>query len=333
MTGKHDSLVKALFTNLEDAASALASALPEAIAKRIDWSSLKHANLSLIDPKLREFYSDIVFTANVEGHEVFLYVLHEHQSTSDRFMAFRMLRYALLLVDAFLRQHPKATLLPAVLPFVLYNGELQWTAPISFADIIDLPEDFKNLLGEHLPRFRFFLDDLSTVDDAALRARALTTMMLAGLVLLKKAPYSTDLVADLRGWVDVFRRIAAAPNGVDALRLLFEYISVTSEADPDNVREFARLIGPAAENVYMTAAEKLAEQGREEGRKEGREEGREAGRKEGQADLLVRQLTLRFGQLPQDVAVRIHAASDAELALWAERVLTAPSLDEVFRGG
>lgn len=316
MTGKHDSLVKALFTNIEDAASALASALPEAIAKRIDWSSLKHANLSLIDPKLRAFYSDTVFTANIQdGPEVFLYVLHEHQSTSDRLMAFRMLRYSILLVDTFLREHPEAKLLPAVLPFVLYNGQIRWTAPLSFADIIDLPENFKELLGEHLPRFRFFLDDLSAVDDAALRGRALTTMMLAGLLLLKKAPYSTDLLGDLGNWVDVFRRIAGAPNGLDALRLLLEYISVTSEADPDNIREFARLIGPVAEKVYMTAAEKLTE----------------LGRKEGQADLLARLLTLRFGELPQDAAARIRSASDAELVLWAERVLTALSLDEVLR--
>lgn len=292
-------------------------------------SSLKHTNRSLIDPKLRAFYSDIVFTASVDGHEIFLYVLHEHQSTSDRFMAFRMLRYSMLLVDTFRREHPDAKLLPAVLPFVLYNGQFRWTAPVSFADIIDLPEDFKDLLGEHLPRFRFFLDDLSAIDDAAFRARALTTMMRAGLILLKKAPYSIDLIADLGSWADVFRRIAAAPNGLDALQLLFEYISTTSDADPDNVREFARLIGPIAEKVYMTAAERLTELGREEGRKEGREEGR----KEGQADLLVRQLTLRFGELPQDAAARVQSAADTELTLWAERVLTATSLDEVFRDG
>lgn len=317
MAGTHDSIVKALFGNTKDAASALASALPVAIAKRIDWASLKHANLSLIDPELREFCSDIVFTARVQGHghEVFVYVLLEHQSTSDCFMAFRMLRYSVLLVDAFLRAHPKAKRLPAVIPLVLHHGQPPWTAPTSVTDIIDLPEDFKELLGEHLPRFRFFLDDLSATDDDALRARSLTTMMMACLLLLKKAPGSTDLLAALGSWADVFRRISAAPNGLDAFRLLLEYISVTSDADPDNIREFARLIGPVAEKVYMTAAEKLTE----------------LGRKEGQADLLARLLTLRFGELPQDAAARIRSASDAELVLWAERVLTALSLDEVLR--
>lgn len=68
-------------------------------------------------------------------------------------MAFRILRYSVLLVDTFLREHPKAKLLPAVLPFVLYNGQIRWTAPLSVADIIDLPEDFKDLLGGISPGF------------------------------------------------------------------------------------------------------------------------------------------------------------------------------------
>lgn len=72
----------------------------------------------------------------------------------------------------------------------------------------------------------------------------------------------------------------------------------------------------------MTAAEKLTNQVREESLKEGR--------KEGQAELLLRQLSLRFGMLPGSVTQQVQAASDSDLARWAERVITAASLDEVF---
>ena len=129
-----------------------------------------------------------------------------------------------------------------------------------------------------------------------------------------------------------------APNGLDALRLLLEYISLTANAEPTTIEQFARAIGPVAEKAYMTAAEKLTQQGREEGRKEGREEGRkegreegrEEGRKEGQAALLLRLLSLRFGDPSSELLARIHAASDAELTRWAERILTASTLDDVF---
>ena len=213
-----------------------------------------------------------------------------------------------------------------MLPFVLHHGRLAWSSPTELAELIDLPSELRALLGDYIPNFRFVLDDLSATDDQALRQRSLTTMMLACLVLLKKAPRSTDLLAELGDWLDVFGQISQAPNGLDALRLLLEYISVTSDADPTNVQEFAKRIGPIAENAYMTAAEKLTKQGEEKGRKEGRKEGRQ----EGQAELVLRLLALRFGELPSNITQRVRAASDSELTQWAERVLTAASLDEVF---
>nr|VFJ59546.1 MAG: protein of unknown function (DUF4351) [Candidatus Kentron sp. FW]VFJ68837.1 MAG: protein of unknown function (DUF4351) [Candidatus Kentron sp. FW] len=62
----------------------------------------------------------------------------------------------------------------------------------------------------------------------------------------------------------------------------------------------------------------------------GMEKGREQGREEGEAALLTRQLSLKFGSLPQVVDQRIKSARANELTTWGEKVLTAKSLDEVF---
>lgn len=196
-------MVKALFANTVDAASALASALPREISELIDWASLAHANLNLVDQKLREVYSDVVFTARIARREIVLYVLLEHQSTHDPRMPFRLLRSIIQIWEAILRDHPETKFLPAVLPFVLHHGRLQWSSPTSLAQLIDLPEELHDLLGDHVPRFQFFLDDLSSTEDTALRQRSLTTLMLAGLVLLKHAPKSTDVLAELTSWIDV----------------------------------------------------------------------------------------------------------------------------------
>ena len=186
-------MVKTLFANTEDAASALASALPREIAERIDWASLAHANLNLVDQKLREVYSDIVFTARLAGHEIVLYVLLEHQSTHDPLMPFRLLRYVMQIWEAVLRDQPEAKRFPAVLPFVLHHGRLQWSSPTSLAELIDLPEELQQLLGEHVPRFRFFLDDLSSTEDTVLRQRSLTTLMDASQAPWPVAPARTCL--------------------------------------------------------------------------------------------------------------------------------------------
>ncbi len=57
---------------------------------------------------------------------------------------------------------------------------------------------------------------------------------------------------------------------------------------------------------------------------------RDEGRREGEAEVLLRQLQLRFGPLPVDVTARITAADVETLLRWSERVLSASTLDTVF---
>jgi hypothetical protein len=65
-------------------------------------------------------------------------------------------------------------------------------------------------------------------------------------------------------------------------------------------------------------------------RKEARAEGKAEGETKGKAELLLRQLTKRFGPLPQVVRARVDAATSEELDAWAERVLTEPTLGDVL---
>ncbi len=46
--------------------------------------------------------------------------------------------------------------------------------------------------------------------------------------------------------------------------------------------------------------------------------------------LLTRQLTRRFGPLPAEVTARMEDADTETLETWAERLLDARTLDEVF---
>lgn len=66
-------------------------------------------------------------------------------------------------------------------------------------------------------------------------------------------------------------------------------------------------------------------------RREGLEEGIQIGEGRGRTVVLSRQLTLKFGELSVAVQQRLRQASEAELDAWAERILFAESLDEVFR--
>lgn len=74
---------------------------------------------------------------------------------------------------------------------------------------------------------------------------------------------------------------------------------------------------------YVTSVERI-------GLKRGLELGREEGRQEGQTFLLARQLTKRFGPLPEHIQQRLARASAAQLETWAEAILDASKLSDVF---
>jgi len=60
---------------------------------------------------------------------------------------------------------------------------------------------------------------------------------------------------------------------------------------------------------------------RREGRQEGRAEGRQEGRAEGQATITLRQLTRRFGALPEAVVAQVCSLGSAGLLELADALL------------
>ena len=93
-----------------------------------------------------------------------------------------------------------------------------------------------------------------------------------------------------------------------------------------------------------TLSEALAEQGRIEGIAEGKvagiaegkvagiAEGKVAGIAEGKADTLLRQLRLKFGDVPLAREVEIRSATTERLDTWSEALIFASDLDAVFEG-
>jgi len=63
----------------------------------------------------------------------------------------------------------------------------------------------------------------------------------------------------------------------------------------------------------------------------GRQEGLQLGKLEGQAAILERQLKRRFGNLSPSIQHQLHTATQDQLDLWAERILLAGSVEEVFK--
>jgi predicted transposase YdaD len=86
----------------------------------------------------------------------------------------------------------------------------------------------------------------------------------------------------------------------------------------------------------MTLAERLHRkglmEGKIEGRMEGKLEGKLEGRLEGRQSVLQRLLAKRFGDSVLDIRMqeRLRSATPEELDTWAERILDAPTIDDIF---
>jgi len=77
---------------------------------------------------------------------------------------------------------------------------------------------------------------------------------------------------------------------------------------------------------YQEIAEEVMQQGKLEGKIEGIQEGT----LKGESQILSRQLNKRFGPLPLWAQQNLAEANTDQLELWAERILDAKTLAEVF---
>ena len=82
--------------------------------------------------------------------------------------------------------------------------------------------------------------------------------------------------------------------------------------------------------MFQRARDEGMQQGMQQGIEQGIEQGMNRGRLEGQRALLQRLLRQRFGVLSPEAVQRVDQASARDLESWAENVLNAGTLDEVF---
>jgi hypothetical protein len=320
MASPHDALFKYVFRQPEHAASELRAILPSALSERFDWRTLQLEPASFVDEQLRGRHADLLFSVRCEGLPAYVYLLFEHQSTSDPLMAFRLLRYLVRIWDDVLSTGAltgASDRLPAIVPVVLYHGKGEWAAATELRALIDVDPLIMAQIEPYHAQLRFLLDDLSRMDDQTLRGRSLTALATAALGVLGHAQNIEVLMEVLWRWSDMLAEVGRGRDGLQALTVFWEYALLVGKMDPKELHELARAIGPIANEAYMTAAEVLRHHAKAEGKAEGK------------AELVLRQLRLKFGEVPEAVHERVLSAASDELDVFADRIITAACLEDI----
>ncbi|ECF3884942.1 Rpn family recombination-promoting nuclease/putative transposase [Salmonella enterica subsp. enterica serovar Worthington] len=268
----HDGLFKLFLREPVTARDFLSAHLPQDIRARVRLETLKLEPGSFVDQKLRELHSDVLYSVETaDGDAGYIYCLVEHQSTADRMMAWRMLRYSMAVMDAHLKKGNET--LPVVVPLLFYQGTVRpYPYSTDWLDCFAAPALAREVYSRPWP-----LVDVSVMEDSDLQSHR----RMALLELVQRDIRHRDAASLLREVVRLIRLAGNTREQVEAVLCYIIYNGMTSESITPFLYELAGEIPEYKELIMGTIAQQLKEEGIEQGIRQGIEQGIEQGIRQG----------------------------------------------------
>ncbi|CNL13083.1 transposase [Yersinia mollaretii] len=283
----HDALFKQFLTHQQTARDFLEIHLPSEFRKICDLNTLQLESGSFIENDLRAYYSDVLYSLKTQTQEGYVYALIEHQSSPDKHMAFRLMRYAI----AAMQRHLDAgnDQLPLVIPILFYHGMVTpYPYPMCWLHAFSEPKLARQLYGGNFP-----LIDVTVIPDDEI----MTHKHIAVLELLQKHIRRRDVSELLKPMVT---QISKGYMTKDQLISVIHYLLQNGEtAEPERfILELAHYL-PQYEEELMTIAQKLEQNGEAKGEKN--------------ATLKIARAMLANG-LERGIVMKMTGLSDKDLA-------------------
>ena len=132
-TTPHDAVFKTFLSRVETARDFIELHLPPSLIKICKLETLRLESGSFVEDDLRPYFSDILYSLETTSGQGYVHVLIEHQSSPDKHMSFRLMRYAI----AAMQRHLEAgnDTLPLVIPVLFYHGKQSpWQGSMNWLD-------------------------------------------------------------------------------------------------------------------------------------------------------------------------------------------------------
>ncbi|WP_437615633.1 Rpn family recombination-promoting nuclease/putative transposase [Erwinia sp. V71] len=299
----HDAVFKQFLSDPATARDFIELHLPAELLTVCDLATLELKSGSFIEDDLRPYYSDILWSVKTRRGDGYIHVLIEHQSTPDKHMAFRLLRYAI----AAMQNHLKAgnDALPLVIPVLFYQGaRTPYPFSMDWRDLVSEPELARRLYGGNFP-----LVDITVIPDTEITQHR----HMAALTLIQKHIRQRNLMTMLDKITAVLLTKFVTRQ---QLITLVNYILQAGRA-PDAsmlMGELVQRMPQHGEEIMGTIAKQLKKIGRDEGFKEGIQEGMQEGIQEGRLKeaLKIALNMLQYG-LDTTTVMKITGLSEEQL--------------------
>ncbi|QGY31977.1 Rpn family recombination-promoting nuclease/putative transposase [Pantoea cypripedii] len=253
----HDLVFKQFLTHPDTARDFMQLHLPAELQSVCDFRTLKLESGSFVEESLRPYFSDVLYSLKTTtGDDGYVHVLIEHQSSPDRHMAFRLLRYAVAAMQRHLDAGHKK--LPLVIPVLFYTGK---RSPYPYSTRW-LDEFSDPILAGKLYNKGFPLVDVTVIPDAEIMEHR----SMAALTLIQKHIHRRDLAELLDNLATLLQ---TKPMTGQQFVSLINYVVQAGETSNAEafVRKLARQV-PKHEDELMTIAEQLEQKGFEKGKLE-----------------------------------------------------------------
>ena len=320
----HDTAYRKLFSHPEMIRDLLLGFVPQPWVSQLDMSTLEKVSGAFVADDLRTRASDVIWRVRWSEEWLYIYLLLEFQSTVDRHMAVRMLSYVGLLYQDLVSsgQLEEQGRLPPIMPIVLYNGASRWNASTDIAEQIS---KYPGAMGPYLPSMRYLL-----LDEGAWEGREPQGNNLVSAIFQLENSRSPEDIERVLGLLVAWLQ---APDQEDLRRSLTEWLRrvVLPARLPENTYLEDMHTLQEMHSMLAERVEQWRREYEEKGLEKGLKQGLEQGLRRGEAQLLLRQLTRRFGTLPNEIQQRLDQASTTELEQWADNILDATTLEEVFQ--
>jgi predicted transposase YdaD len=308
ISNPHDKLFKQLLGEPGNAASFLTHNLPGELASQLDLSTLQVVHASFIDAQFIQSEADLLFSVAIANRPGYVYILFEHQSSPDTFMALRLLGYMVQVWKRFQRDNPQCERLPAVIPMVLFHGPKGWRRAPTFESLVDMPDES---FVACTPKFQYRLFDLSPFGEDTVAGNA--EVRILGDML--GAFGRKDFMERVTRALDTLNELSKAPGFARYLEILFRYVLEVYDIPRDDlVQLVTRTLKHDVKETIMTTYERLIEEGIQIG----------ANR------VLIRQLSKRFHSDVTPLTPFLNKLTPEQQEELSEKILEAQSLEEIL---
>ncbi|HAU2960457.1 TPA: Rpn family recombination-promoting nuclease/putative transposase [Salmonella enterica subsp. diarizonae] len=295
----HDATFRQFLTQPDIARDFMELHLPTELRAICDLSTLKLESGSFVEDDLRQYFSDVLYSLKTTAGDGYIHVLVEHQSTPDKHMAFRLIRYAVAAMQRHLEAGHKK--LPLVIPVLFYTGKRSpYPYSTRWLDEFDDPALAGTLYSSAFP-----LVDVTVIPDDEITGHR----SMAALTLLQKHIHQRDLAELVDRLAPILLTGYLSSSQVISLVHYIVQAGETSDAEAF-VRELALRV-PQHGDALMTIAQQLEQKGIEKGLRQGRQEGRNEGKLEGK--LEVARSLLKMGMTHESV-LEATGLTEEELA-------------------